>query len=142
MRSALFDTSIYVAALRSGNEGVLTIRRLDSGSVVWLSSVVLEELYAGAGTDSRHAVERLERDFNAAKRVLVPNLGDWTDAGRLLSRLATKYDYEQIGQGRMTNDALIATSAGRLGVSVITTNARDFKKLAEFHPFLWQVMAV
>ncbi len=142
MRSALFDTSIYVAALRSGNEGVLTVRRLDSGSVVWLSSVVLEELYAGADGDARQVVERLERDFNAAKRILVPNLGDWTDAGRLLSLLAIKYDFEQIGQGRMTNDALIATSAGRLGVSVITTNARDFQRLAEFHPFQWQVMTV
>jgi predicted nucleic acid-binding protein len=140
--SALFDTSIYVAALRSGSEGVLTVRRLDSGSVVWLSSVVLEELYAGASGDARRVVERLERDFNAAKRILVPNLGDWTDAGRVLSRLAVKYDFEQIGQGRMTNDALIATSAGRLGASVITTNARDFQRLAEFHPFQWLVMTV
>ena len=73
---------------------------------------------------------------------LVPNLGDWTDAGRLLSRLATKYGYEQIGRGRLTNDALIATSAGRLGVSVITANERDFQELAEFHPFQWQVLTV
>jgi hypothetical protein len=37
--------------------------------------------------------------------------------------------------GRLTNDALIATSAGRLGIRVITANERDFTKLAEFHVF-------
>jgi len=109
---------------------------------VWLSAVVLEELYAGAGDRGHHLVERLERDFDRAKRVLVPNLGDWTEAGRVLSRLAAKYDYEQIGQGRLTNDALIAMSAGRRGIRVLTTNERDFGKLAEFGNFQWQVTAV
>jgi predicted nucleic acid-binding protein len=49
---------------------------------------------------------------------------DWTQAGRVLARLAAKYDYEQIGQG-LTNDALIAMSAGRLGIRVLTANERD-----------------
>jgi predicted nucleic acid-binding protein len=47
----------------------------------------------------------------------------------VLARLAAKYDYEQIGRGRLTNDALIAMSAGRSGITVITANARDFRKL-------------
>ena len=142
MQPALFDTSIYVAALRRGNDGVLAIRRLDSGSIVWLSAVVLEELYAGAGGRSRSVVERLEADFDQANRILVPSLSDWTQVGRVLARLAAKYDYEQIGRGRLTNDALIAISAGRLGVKVITANRRDFSKLAEFCPFQWQVATV
>lgn len=142
MQPTLFDTSIYVAALRRGNQGLLAIRRLDSGSIVWLSAVVLEELYAGASEQSRDLVERLEADFDRAKRVLVPNLNDWTHAGRVLSRLAAKYDYEQIGQGRLTNDALIAMSAGRLGIRVITANERDFGRLAEFRSFQWQVAEV
>src|SRR6266581_1332511 len=107
MQSALFDTSIYVAAVHSGDDGILAVRRFDSASVVWLSAVVLEELYAGAGDRGRYVVERLERQFDRVKRILVPNLGDWTEAGRMLSRLAAKYGYEQIGQGRLTNDALI-----------------------------------
>ena len=78
------------------------------------------------------------RDFDRAKRVLVPNLSDWTQTGKVLARVAAKYD-EQIGRGRLTNDALIAISAGRLGITVITANARDFKKLAEFRSFQWQV---
>ena len=142
MQPALFDTSIYVAALRRGDAGVLAIRRLDSGSIVWMSAVVLEELYAGAPGRGQSVVERLERDFDRAKRVLVPSLSDWTEAGRVLSCLAVKHNDGQIGQGRLTNDALIAISAGRLGIRVISANQRDFGRLAEFHSFQWQVAKV
>lgn len=139
MQPVLFDTSVYITALRIGAEAALKIRRITGGAPVWLSSVVLEELYAGARPRNRLSVERLERDFNRAGRILVPNLTDWTQTGKVLALLASKYDYEQIGKGRLTNDALIAMSAGRLGITVITANARDFEKLAEFRPFQWRV---
>ena len=100
---------------------------------------MLEELYAGVSARNRHVVERLERDFGRAARILVPNLTDWTRTGKVLARLAAKYDYEQIGKGRLTNDALISMSAGRLGITVITANARDFNKLAEFRAFQWRI---
>ena len=142
MQPVLLDTSVYIAALRRGEDGALAVRRLGSGSVVWLSGVVLEELYAGAGDRGQPVLERLERDFDRAKRVLVPNLSDWTEAGRVLSHLASKYDYGQIGRGRLTNDALIAMSAERQGITVITTNERDFRRLAEFRTFRWQVTTI
>ena len=72
----------------------------------------------------------------------MPNLNDWTQTGKVLARLAARYDYEQIGQGRLTNDALMAMSAGRSGITVITANARDFKRLAEFRPFHWEVQTL
>jgi predicted nucleic acid-binding protein len=139
MQPALFDTSIYISALRRRNDAAIALRRVAADAPLWLSSVVLEELYAGAGERERRVVERLERDFDRVKRILVPNLSDWTHAGRVLARLATKYDYEQIGQGRLTNDALIAMSAGRLGIRVLTANERDYRRLAEFRAFPWQV---
>ena len=103
---------------------------------------MLEELYAGVGDRDRPVIERLERDMNKINRLLVPNLSDWTQAGKVLNLLAAKYHFEKIGRGRLTNDALIATSAGRLGIRVFTTNARDFSRLAEFRPFEWEVTAV
>jgi predicted nucleic acid-binding protein len=142
MRPALFDSSIYISALRRGSDAALGLRRLAPDAPVWLSSVVLEELYAGARDRDRHVVERLERDFDRAKRILAPNLSDWAQAGKVLARLAIKYGYEQIGQGWLTNDALIAMSAGRLGIRVITANERDFSRLAEFRTFQWQVTTV
>ncbi len=142
MQPALFDSSIYISALRRGDDAALTLRRLANSAPLWLSSVVLEELYAGAKDRDRHVVERLERDFDKAKRILFPNLSDWSQTGKVLSRLATKYHYESIRQGRLTNDALIAMSASRLGIRVITANERDFSRLAEFRTFQWQVTAI
>jgi predicted nucleic acid-binding protein len=142
MQPALFDTSIYISALRRGDEAALALRRLAADAPLWLSAVVLEELYAGAGDRKRRAVERLERDFDKVKRILTPALSDWAQAGSVLARLAAKYDYEQIGRGRLTNDALIAMSAGRLGIRVITANKRDYGRLAEFSAFQWQVASV
>ena len=142
MQPALFDSSIYISALRRGDHAALALRRLAADSPLWLSAVVLEELYAGAGDRGRHVVERLERDFDRAKRILVPNLSDWAQAGKVLARLAARYDYEQIEQGRLTNDALIAMSAGRLGIRVITASRRAFSRLAEFCAFQWQVTAL
>ena len=142
MQPVLFDTVIYITALRMGDDAAVGLRRIAGGAAVWLSSVVLEELYAGTADRDHRVVERMERDFDRANRILVPNLSDWTQAGTVLARLAAKYHYEQIGQGRLTNDALIALSAGRQGITVITANERDFRRLAEFRPFHLQVTTI
>jgi predicted nucleic acid-binding protein len=139
MRPFLLDTSVYISAVRLANDDAFSLRRLGTDSPLWLSAVVLEELYAGVSDVDRDLIEKLERDFDRIKRILVPNLGDWTQTGRVLSRIAAKYHYEETGLGRLTNDALIAMSAGRMGITVITANQRDFSRLAEFRSFQWQV---
>ena len=138
MQPALLDSSIYVSALRSG-DAANALERLTSETILWLSAVVLEELYAGAREQDRHVVETWERDFDKAGRILVPNLSDWIHAGKVLRRLADKYDYETIGRGGLTNDALIAISAARTETRVITANEKDFRRLAEFCSFPWQL---
>jgi len=139
MSPVLFDTSFYIAALRAGDAAVVQLRRFSPTAPLWLSSIVLEELYAGVKPRDARIVERLERDFERAERILVPNLRDWAQTGKVLSRLALKYGYERIGQSRICNDALLAMSAARNGMTIITVNERDFARLAEFRPFRWQV---
>ncbi len=139
MPPVLFDSSIYITALRGNQQALLALRGIEPDDPVWLSAVVLEELYAGASAKDQPAIQRLERDFGGARRILIPSLGDWTQTGKVLARLADKHGYERIGQARLTNDALIAVSAGRAGITVITANQRDFASLAEFSPFLWSV---
>ena len=141
MSPFLLDTSSYVSALRRGDYEVLALRTLAHDGPLWLSAVVLEELYAGAGERDREILERMERDFELARRILTPSLSDWVQAGKVLARLAARYHYEKIGRGRLTNDALIAMSAARLNIRIITANARDFRRLAEFREFQWQVIA-
>jgi predicted nucleic acid-binding protein len=134
----LFDASIYIAALRPGGDPSQFFQRRADEAPIWLSSVVLEELYAGASGVAVRAVERLERDFEKARRVLVPNLSDWASAGKVLARLAARYGYERIGRPRLTNDALIAMSAARTGITVLTANPCDFARIAEFRAFSWR----
>lgn len=139
MEPTLLDTSIYVTALRNGRDAILSLRRLTPLAPLWLSAVVLEELYVGISGRERRVVERLERDFERLRRIVVPNLSDWSQAGRVLARFALEYGYEEIGKGRLTNDALIALSAARHGITVITANQRDFPRLARFRPFRFEV---
>jgi predicted nucleic acid-binding protein len=141
MQPALFDTSIYVSALRRRDAGS-AVARFVAENDIWLSAVVLEELYAGARERDRHVVELIEGHFDKESRILVPDLDDWIQAGKVLSRLAAKYDYEKIGRNRLTNDALMAMSAARAGVTVVTANVRDFRRLAEFRTFSWEVVSI
>ena len=141
MRGALLDSSVYISGMRRGNEAVLALRRSSKDTPLWLSAVVLEELYAGVSGRVLQSLERMEREFDRMNRILVPNLGDWTEAGRVLARLAVRYGFEKIGQGRLANDALIAMSAARFGVTVISANERDFRRLAEFRAFQWELSA-
>ena len=101
--------------------------------------MVLEELYAGVSSRDHRIVQKIELEFERANRLLVPNQRDWSRAGQLLNRIAKKYGYESIGRSRLTNDALIAVSAARCGIEVITGNARDFARLSEFCPLQWRV---
>jgi len=142
MQPVLLDTSVYVSAFRRGETAIISIRRYETDSLLWLSAVVLEELYAGVDNDDRRLIEQAEYNFDKIGRILVPSLSDWTETGRTLERLGAKYGYEQIGRSRLTNDALIATSAGRKGITVVTANERDFRRLAEFRPFQWQIADV
>jgi predicted nucleic acid-binding protein len=135
----LFDSSIYIGALRSSGAQGVPLLRWKEDSPLWLHAVVLEELYAGMMPSQHPLVEKMERDFANMRRILVPNQGDWAKSGRILNRIGEKYGYEHIGKSRLTNDALIAVSAARSGIKVITANVRDFERLAEFCPLQWQI---
>ena len=139
MQGTLLDSSVYIPELRGSGSEATTSRFLGPDSPVWLSAVVLEELYAGAANNDRRVVERLERDFRNAGRILVPSLADWVQTGLVLSKLAARYGYEQIGRSRLTNDALIAVSAGRCAFVLVTANERDFGRIAEFRAFSWRL---
>lgn len=138
----LFDSSVYIAALRAGSDSALVLQRWAKESPLWLSSVVLEELYAGSTSADRKVLEKLERGFAKAKRVLTPSLNDWSLTGKILAAIARTHGYQKIGRTRLTNDALIATSAARNGIEVITANTRDFALLAKFCPLHWQTTSI
>lgn len=144
LSAVIFDTSVYIAALRRGDQLVLRSRRAarrgETNTLpLWLSAVVLEELLVGASDrKARQALRRLEREFDSIDRLLVPNLTDWSVTGTVLNQFGVRFGFETVGRSRLTNDALIAMSAARHGLTIQTTNARDFGKLAEIRTFQWE----
>jgi len=144
MSDILFDTSVYISALRKGDPSILILRRVTrmaekATRPLWLSAVVLEELYAGAvDVKARKLFSRMEREFEKLDRLLVPNQADWSLAGRVLASIGVRYGFEEVGRSRLTNDALIAVSAARNGFKVLTRNPLDFARIDEFRPFDWE----
>lgn len=145
MAGTIFDTSIYINSLRKNDSSVLSQRRAAASSgqrnedePLYLSAVVLEELYVGAaGGKLKKLLVKFEKDFEKINRLLVPNQTDWTICGQVLSAIGQKYGYELVKRARMTNDCLIAMTAARCGLTVISHNAADFRTINEFRPFKW-----
>ena len=146
MSGILFDTSVYIQALRQGEAAVLGLRRALRTSdrqmhPLWLSLVVLEELYAGSvEAKVRRDLQRMEREFDKVGRLLLPSSRDWTSAGHVLRKIGQKYGFSLVTKARLTNDALIAMSVASHGFTIHTKNPKDFRLIAEFRPFNWETI--
>jgi predicted nucleic acid-binding protein len=107
-----------------------------------MSVVVLQELIAGATDKSElNALISAGRDYEEDGRLLTPEAGDWIEAGRVLNSLQRGRRSHRTGQipkmsveerVRIINDVLIARTAKRAGVAVVTDNLRDFEKIRSF----------
>ena len=121
------DTTVLVAAIRDADRtllGAISRRR------VWLSAVVICELYAGTRSAAEAAlIHRLSRDAQATDQLLVPTLDDWSRAGQLLARRIRLQGC--IAPARPLADVLIVASAGRIGGEVLTSNRVQFESWAD-----------
>lgn len=139
-KSNIFDTSIYIRALRQGNTDILRQKQSENFPL-WLSAVVMEELYIGASDRKLLKIfTRFEDDFTKVSRFLVPNQGDWSSAGQVLNKIGEKYGFDKVGKARLTNDAVLAMSVARTGLKLLTANAKDFRLISEFREFDWEVV--
>ncbi len=139
MAGILYDSSIFIDSFRRDDYSLLLSRNVDvDGKMlpVYFSAVVLSELLAGArDAQPRKFLAKVERQYQTLRRLVVPTKNDWSISGQILLKIGEKHGFEQIKRSRMTNDCLIAMSARRLGLTVVTTNIRDFQMISEFRPF-------
>ena len=108
----------------------------------YMSAVVLQELVAGANDASEiKQLERFRHEYRKANKLLVPNEEDWWHVGLTLNSLQRGRRSKKTGKipkmstaerCRITNDVLIARTAKRAGVMVVTDNIRDFRKIRNF----------
>jgi len=108
----------------------------------YMSAVVLQELVAGANDASAiKKLQRLRHEYRKTNKLLVPNEEDWWHAALALNALQRGRRSKKTGKipkisaaerYRIINDVLIARTAKRAGVMVVTDNINDFEKIRNF----------
>lgn len=129
----VLDTNVYLdvdrdAAL-AGRVAAFLAGQSDS---VGLSSVVLAELLIGVttGTERRRLLTATIKAVAPAS-VLTPTREDWQMAGDALNQLGG----DGATKGRsFWNDLLIAASCARVGATLVTRNADDFRRIRRVVP--------
>jgi len=107
----------------------------------FMSSIVALELFAGCRTTRQEkSLASFLKPFEKAGRVVTPDHACFREAGRILAGLGR----DGIGKEhrrQIVNDVLIAVTAGRTGVVVVTANADDFSLIEKHTPFRWMLPA-
>ncbi len=107
-----------------------------------MSAVVIEELTAGAqdGAETRELKAALEKYYEA-NHLLVPTYNDWYEAGKVIYAIQQGNKSKKTGakppmapdiRCRIINDVLIARTAKRKGVAVVTYNMRHFEAIKRY----------
>ncbi|MBI4224501.1 MAG: PIN domain-containing protein [Deltaproteobacteria bacterium] len=134
MAKIVLDTSVYIPLLRQGRQPGSIIQT--RGSTLYLSVVVAQELYAGAGDmRTQKALDRLFHVFKKNARLIVPREEEWIECGVVLAKIGKKYGFESVKKGRLVNDVLIALSCRQAGAVLLTANHKDFQIIHSFLKF-------
>jgi predicted nucleic acid-binding protein len=132
---AILDTSVYLSFLRK-NVPVIDLSFLLRPTLLYMSSVVFAELYAGAKNRlTLRQLERVYRTFQRLNRLAVPDKQVWFETGQVLQQLGARHGFETVGLSRLTHDVLIALTARRLGAVVYTRNYRNFERIRAIRDF-------
>ncbi len=131
----VFDTSVYIAAIRGGLFGPEFRTLQETLPRSYLASVVSAELLAGATSQAaRRAVLDFLRRAHRVRRVVTPDASAWERAGGILGEIRRKEPNLRSKITSLWNDLLIAPT-------VVTHNARDFELLRRYLRFNLQILS-
>jgi predicted nucleic acid-binding protein len=137
----LFDTSVYIPLFCDGKYPFDSAD--DSNKIIYLSTVVAQELFAGAlNTAGVKAIDQLVNAFRGLDRLLTPSWGDWMICGKTIAAIGKKHGFESVKRGRLVNDVLIALTSHHSGAVLITANEKDFGMIGKFIEFSWRLSGV
>ena len=133
---ALLDTNVLIAFFRNPQLREAFEVRAER-PLLFMSSIVAMELFAGCRTRRQQsALAAFHKPFEKAGRLITPDHAALLEAGRVLAGLGidgiAKAHLRQI-----SNDVVIAVTAARAGVVVITENARDFSRIEKWSTVRW-----
>lgn len=134
MTRYVLDTNVYIKAWRNPAVQGAELERFSERhmAMTHLSSVVFHELLRGATSPAiaRDLTASLARPFMRTSRVVVPSQSAWTRAAEVIAELTW---HDGLDRGNLptgfANDVLIAASCRENGLTLITENDRDFRRI-------------
>ncbi|MCD8487765.1 MAG: hypothetical protein LRZ84_13790 [Desertifilum sp.] len=131
MPKVTFDTNIFISR-----------RYTQLPENFYMSVVVLQELVAGAQDEAElKALTVARREYEKSGKLLIPTAEDWWLVGKVIYALQKGLKSQRGGltpkmsadqKYRITHDVLIARTAKRAGVTVVTDNIKDFETIQRF----------
>jgi predicted nucleic acid-binding protein len=132
-RKVIFDTNIYIDAVRGGPGSKEYGALFNSLPFLYLSSVVSAELYAGAldpfGT---RLIQRFVSRSEKVGRIVTPTHVSWNEAGRILAKIGVEEPKYRSRLPILFNDILIALCALQIGARVCTKDREDFQLIRRY----------
>jgi predicted nucleic acid-binding protein len=119
----MFDTNVYISFIRDRSHAeALRLR----GTVKYISSVTLMELWAGARIkQSERLVRQLQKPYVAAGRVVTLDANHYIAMGLFFAGLSRQYDAPMKMAG-FANDVQIAFGALSIGALLYTEDKDHF----------------
>jgi predicted nucleic acid-binding protein len=138
----LLDTNVYLEAVRSEeNRERFRTAFLPLLPATFLAAVVAYELAVDAADRrTRALVGDFVRPLERSGRIVSPAFEDWQHAARIVTAI---YERERSWRSKLPallNDVLIALSARRIGATLLTYNAADFRLIRRHQEFALRVL--
>lgn len=135
-RRHAIDTNLYIDALRTdGGLSALSAFQSEFTAFIVMSAVVVQELRARGKPGAGAALEsNLIAPFEKRGRIITPTYWAWKESGRILAELVGKGEWQALPRS-FVNDVLLAMSCREAGVVLVTSNLRDFERIARARKF-------
>lgn len=135
-RPYVVDTNLYIDGLRT-EEGRNALGAFHDAFAPFLhfSAVVAQELRAGVSAQRAAKFEAaMFAPYERRGRLITPSYAAWKETGRVLAELVAPSQWQSVTRG-FVNDVLLAMSCREAGAVLVTTNTRDFARIAEARAF-------
>jgi predicted nucleic acid-binding protein len=139
----ILDTNVYVSACRS-EEARARFRTsfFPLLPVTFLAAVVAYELRVNAaGRPTQRLVQEFIGPMESRGRCVTPTFADWIEAAAIVTAIVERDRRWQSKLPALLNDALIALCARRIGATLLTYNAQDFRLIRRHKEFALRVLA-
>jgi predicted nucleic acid-binding protein len=139
VRKYVLDTNLYIAADRA-EAGAEELIQFYSAFLpfTYLHATVVQELLAGAvdAKRGRRIQEAYVAPFESRGRLVTPSFRTWKRSGEVVATLVRNGSISPGGFARsFLNDVLIAVSCRESGLTLVTRNQADFRRIQQVEHF-------